>query len=84
MIDKWSKKVCDPHFCTFLKVNPGEPFFLKIVPFSHFLTESNNPNTHFRKFFMLYTNQIRLTAGSANLFEFFSAPYLTATDRLSF
>jgi len=34
------------------------PFSLKIVPFSQFWAKSNNPNTHFRAFFMLYTNQI--------------------------
>ena len=34
------------------------PFSLKVVPFSQFWTKSNNSNTHFRAFFMLYTNQI--------------------------
>jgi hypothetical protein len=27
-------------------------------PSEKFLAKSNNPNTHFRAFFMLYTNQI--------------------------
>ncbi len=34
------------------------PFSLKEVPISQFWTKSNNSNTHFRAFFMLYTNQI--------------------------
>ena len=33
-------------------------FSLKMVPFPQFLTETNDSNTHFRAFFMLYTNQI--------------------------
>jgi len=34
------------------------PFSVKVVPISLILTKSNNPNTHFGAFFMLYTNQI--------------------------
>jgi hypothetical protein len=34
------------------------PFSPKTVPISQFLTKSNNPNTNFRAFFMLYTNRI--------------------------
>jgi hypothetical protein len=33
-------------------------FLIKTVPFSQILTKSYNPNTHFKAFFMLYTNQI--------------------------
>jgi hypothetical protein len=34
------------------------PFLLEIVSISQFLTKTNDSNTHLRKFFMLYTNQI--------------------------
>ena len=34
------------------------PFSLKTVSISQILTKSYNPNTHFKAFFMLYTNQI--------------------------
>ena len=47
------------------------PFLLKIVPFSQFLTKTIDSKTHFRAFFMLYTNQL-----TKKKLKFFW-PYLT-------